>query len=165
MPLIELVRQNEAVPVELSGCDRIPALQDEISEIVEIDGDAEAIPDAAANLERLLNECFAPRELAPAVIRLTQVAQNDADLPVVANGTSDWKRLFLIGHRLVVIALAVGHESQIVETTRDTGLIFQHLELLQRLSEEQAARSNSLWLLATMPSPRSARAVTSKSPS
>src|SRR5215204_3872268 len=138
MPLIKLARQLQAVPVELSGCDRIPALQDEIPKIVEIDGDAEAIPDAVANLERLLNECLAPRELAPAVIRLTQVAQNDADLPVVANGTSDWKRLFLIGHRLVVIALAVGHESQIVETTRDTGLIFQHLELLQRLSEEQS---------------------------
>src|SRR5215212_1879030 len=136
--LIKLVRQHQAVPVELCGRDRITALQDEVAEIVEIDGDAEAIPDTATDLERLLNKRLAPREPAPAVVRLTQVSQDDPDLPVVTNRTSDWKRLFLVGHCLVVIALAVGHESQIVETACDTGLIIQRPEPLQRLSEERS---------------------------
>src|SRR5829696_3127446 len=67
----QAVRQHQAVPVELCGRDRITALQDEVAEIVEIDGDAEAIPDAATDLERLLNKRLAPRKLAPAVVRLT----------------------------------------------------------------------------------------------
>ena len=148
MPLVELARQRQAFPVVLNGRDRIPALQDAVAEIVEIDRDAEGIPDAAADLEGLLNQRLAPRELAPAVIGPTQVAQDDADLPVVANRTGDRQCLFLVGHGLVVIALPLGDETQIVQAARDTGLISQRPEPLQRLGEERF-RPGELALIAS----------------
>ena len=98
------------------------------------------IPYTATNVERFLTQCLPSHVLAPVVIGPAEVAENDAELPFVADGPGNRQRLFLKGNGAIVIALTIGNVSKIVQATRDIGLIFYGAEPCQRLFKEQCRR-------------------------
>src|SRR5919107_1700796 len=137
MPLVELSRQHQAFPIFRHGLDRVAALHFEVAEIVEIDGNAECVSDAPADLEGFLAQDRAPGVFAPVVIGSAEVAENDAALPLVANSTGDGQRLFLIRDGSVMISLAFGDETQIIQAAGDAGAVLQLPEPFQRLGKER----------------------------
>jgi hypothetical protein len=111
MPLAELSRQNQAFQIVRYSADRIAALQHEDAKIVKVHRDAERIADAPAEGESLLTQRLSPRQLTPPVVRPSQIAKDDADLPVVTNRTGNRQCLLLVGNCPVMVALVVSSPS------------------------------------------------------
>src|SRR5262245_30645482 len=107
-----------------------------VTQVIEVDRHAERIAKLARQIERFPAQDLPPRVITAVVVRPTQIAQDDADLPLVPYRASDRERLFLHGDGAILIALARSDETEIVEATRDPLLVAGGTVSFQRLAKE-----------------------------